>query len=135
MRLVNPTGRNTNARQLNLGAHTIYFSYETPIAYNGPCGRARIANHWGPTTGKHFRELRVDDFPIVPDDVFDRILGTITGGAEQVSAAVDGTPANAANVALDGLLKRYVELVQSGDCGHWDPETDVEVIAARAVVG
>ena len=37
--------------------------------------------------------------------------------------------------ALDGLLERYVSLVNSGDGGSWNPETEAEVIAARAAIG
>lgn len=33
--------------------------------------------------------------------------------------------------ALEGLLKHYVDLVNCGDCGNWDPETEAPVIAAR----
>ncbi len=64
-RLVNPTGRNTRACVVELGPHAFYFSYETLIAYSGPLGRARRANVWGPTTGRHFRELGCADFPTV----------------------------------------------------------------------
>ena len=36
--------------------------------------------------------------------------------------------------ALMGLTEMYVEMVDSGDCGNWDPETDNEVIAAREAI-
>jgi hypothetical protein len=36
--------------------------------------------------------------------------------------------------ALDGLSRRYVELVNSGDCGHWNPEEEAEVRVARALL-
>lgn len=36
--------------------------------------------------------------------------------------------------ALQALLNRYVELVNWGDCGSWDPEKEDEVIAARAAL-
>lgn len=36
--------------------------------------------------------------------------------------------------AVHGLLARYTRLVESGDAGHWDCETEVEVIAARAAL-
>lgn len=36
--------------------------------------------------------------------------------------------------ALRGLLDRYTALVNCGDCGDWDPETEPEVIAARAAL-
>lgn len=38
------------------------------------------------------------------------------------------------SMALRGMLARYVELVKSGDAGHWNAETEPEVIAARAAI-
>jgi hypothetical protein len=32
------------------------------------------------------------------------------------------------------FVETYVGLVNSGDCGNWDPETDAIVMVARAVV-
>src|SRR5262245_58755403 len=36
--------------------------------------------------------------------------------------------------ALERLLERYVDLVECGDCDHWDPEEKGEVIEARAAL-
>ena len=36
--------------------------------------------------------------------------------------------------ALEGMLNRYVELVESGDAGKWDAEAEPDVIAARAIL-
>lgn len=36
--------------------------------------------------------------------------------------------------ALTKLTKRYVALVESGDCGFWDAEKEPEVIAAFAAI-
>lgn len=36
--------------------------------------------------------------------------------------------------ALEGMLNRYVGLVESGDAGNWDAESEEEVIAARAAL-
>ena len=36
--------------------------------------------------------------------------------------------------ALQDILKRYVDLANSGDCGFWDPEKEDEVIQARAAL-
>lgn len=36
--------------------------------------------------------------------------------------------------ALRGLLDRYTELVNCGDCGNWDPEKEPVVIASRAAL-
>lgn len=75
IRLSNPTGRNTKAHVVSIGEHNFYFSYETCIAYDGPLVSARIPNSWGPTTGRHFRELGVANYPIVDSDDFDTIIG------------------------------------------------------------
>ncbi len=40
----------------------------------------------------------------------------------------------ALRTALQALLDKHVELVASGDCGHWDVEKEPEVIAAREVL-
>lgn len=32
---------------------------------------------------------------------------------------------------LIAWLKTYLELINSGDCGHWDPESEPLVIATR----
>ena len=36
--------------------------------------------------------------------------------------------------ALEALVTEYVELVESGDCGFWDPEEVEVVIAARTAL-
>lgn len=36
--------------------------------------------------------------------------------------------------AMEGLLDHYVALVNSTDCGFWDPEAEEEVRAARAAI-
>ena len=36
--------------------------------------------------------------------------------------------------ALEHMLARYIELVDSGDCGFWDHEKESQVIAASAAL-
>lgn len=36
--------------------------------------------------------------------------------------------------AARDLLKRYVDLVNCGDCGNWDPETEPEIIEMRSAL-
>jgi len=36
--------------------------------------------------------------------------------------------------ALDRILERYIGLVESGDCGFWNPEDEEEVKQARAAL-
>ena len=72
--LSNPTGRKTNAHILELGEHDLFFSYATLIAYRGPNGKARIVNSWGPTTGRHFKELGCAGFPVVDSDGLKEIV-------------------------------------------------------------
>jgi hypothetical protein len=41
---------------------------------------------------------------------------------------------NTMRSALTDLLNRYVTLIDSGDCGFWNPEEESVVIAARAAL-
>jgi hypothetical protein len=87
MRLSNPTNRNTRAALLELGPHEVFFSYETPIAYRGPAypNGVRRPNDWGPTTGRHFRELGCAEFGGLEPEAFlaelERIFATPPKGA------------------------------------------------------
>lgn len=85
-RLCNPTGRNTRACVVEIGPHAFYFSYETCIAYAGPLGRARRANAWGPTTGRHFRELGCSGFAVVETEELEALV------LRSVSGMPDGAP-------------------------------------------
>ena len=88
-RLSNPTGRNTRACVVEIGPHAFYFSYETCIAYAGPLGAARRANTWGPTTGRHFRELGCAGFPVIePEELAALVLRAVV--AEQPERRASG---------------------------------------------
>ena len=54
-------------------------------------------------------------------------------GRERMFREMDELEATNAELvkALDDLLDRYSGLVNCGDCGHWDPEKEDDVIAAR----
>lgn len=79
IRLTKGSNRNTQAHVVRIGNHEFYFSYQTCIAYRGPLGSARIANHWGPTTGRHFREMGISDLPVLGDTEFDaRVNSAVT---------------------------------------------------------
>lgn len=78
IRLTNPTGRNTRAHVVTIGAREFFFSYETCIGfrdYSQSGLSVRLANHWGPTTGRHFRELGCDGFAVVEPDECERLPG------------------------------------------------------------
>jgi hypothetical protein len=52
--------------------------------------------------------------------------------SDQIVASLNMLPDLVA--ALAGMLDRYTALVNCGDCGNWNPETEDEVIAARSVL-
>lgn len=52
--------------------------------------------------------------------------------AEQLSALFKSAPQLLE--ALETFTDEYVALVNSGDCGFWDPEKEKKVIAARATL-
>lgn len=64
--LCNPTGRKTQAHIVTIGENEYFFSYNTCIAFrgmiNGEYRAMRVANSWGPTTGRHFNELGCSQF-------------------------------------------------------------------------
>lgn len=64
--------RNTQAHWVSIGYVDILFSYETAIALNAPGIRCRKENHWGPTTGRHFKDAYAHDYPIVSDEEFEQ---------------------------------------------------------------
>lgn len=83
IRLTNPTGRKTPAHIVTIGQKEYFFSYQTCIAFRGPDQNGnivglRIANSWGPTTGRHFNELGCKDFHVLSDEAFTEILESQT---------------------------------------------------------
>lgn len=68
LRLDKVSRRNTQAHLIEVGGHAFFFSYATAVAYRGPLGSCRVANKWGPTTGRHIGEAGVSQLPIVPTE-------------------------------------------------------------------
>jgi hypothetical protein len=74
-----------------------------------------------------------------PPSCFPHIAYIPTNG---YAASLDEQAANARLIAaapnllatLKAFVERYTQLVNCGDCGNWDPETDAEVIAARTAI-
>jgi hypothetical protein len=66
--------------------------------------------------GRDPAKLRADHDAIVPE-----VLALRERSAELLEA-------------LTATLDRYVSFVNSGDGGHWDPESERHVIAARAAI-
>ena len=63
------SSRDTKAYVIYLGQHKFYISYETIVGYKDMGGDGvRLKNEWGPTTGRHIREMGISDFPIVSED-------------------------------------------------------------------
>ena len=59
------TQRNTKAYTVQLGPVYLYFSYNTLIGVFDGSHTYRAANHWGPTTGRHFGDLGIRDGEVV----------------------------------------------------------------------
>jgi hypothetical protein len=80
IRLSPGSQRNTKCYVLELGPHTLYWSYTTCVAYSGPACPAigiRLMNTWGPATGRHMADMGCKHFPVVSDAQFDAILNNI----------------------------------------------------------
>ena len=83
------TNRNTKCYRLTVADVGMVISYGTVIAAQSKrLGAIRQANHWGPTTGRHFKEVVpsyarvIDDqaefMRIVGDDIRAGVLNTFT---------------------------------------------------------
>jgi hypothetical protein len=76
--IANPTGRKTNAHTVIIGDNVLYFSYQTLIAFRGTTAdgqrSVRISNSWGPTTGRHFREMGCSNFETVTPEELETVV-------------------------------------------------------------
>ncbi len=52
----------------------------------------------------------------------------------EAKAAIEAAGVGELVEALVGLTDHYTQLVNCGDCGNWDPETEPQVIAARTAI-
>lgn len=82
-----PTDR-PNFASVRVGKITIYFSYETPIAFHHPAtGEVVRENDWGPTTGKHLNWVDGNASKRVTGREFERRLRTVLEAGEHVIEA------------------------------------------------
>jgi hypothetical protein len=70
-----------------------------------------------------------DDLDAIARDLRAARLVTLAERVERAAERERGLVA-----ALEALLDSYVQLVNSGDCGFWNPEGEAEVKAARAAL-
>lgn len=68
--------RNTQCYIFKLAGIEFFISYNTIIAIRSDEGAVRLDNAWGPTTGRHMKEMGVKDFPIVDEETFQHTIRT-----------------------------------------------------------
>lgn len=79
-----PTNR-PNFTVVQLGNLSVWFSYETPIAFQSGHGRIVVReNEWGPTTGKHIGYVNPDKGARVDGVVFESMLARVLPTMETV---------------------------------------------------
>lgn len=66
-----------NFSKLTIRNIVVYFSYETPIAYNYKGLIVCRENSWGPTTGKHINYVCADKKKRISAEDFERELDII----------------------------------------------------------
>lgn len=73
-----PTDR-PNFSVVNFGELTLWFSYQTVIAFDSPVtGQVISENAWGPTTGRHLNYINSDRSERKPREEFKRLLELAT---------------------------------------------------------
>ena len=60
--------------EFTIGALSVYFSYETPVAFSVPGGLVVRENDWGPTTGKHLNWIDRDKSKRISGADFEKAL-------------------------------------------------------------
>ena len=69
-------GCNHKATIVRTGTEVFYFSYVMCIGYSDLHDiNIRLANSWGPTTGKHFNWLGISKWKVVSIKEFEKIIG------------------------------------------------------------
>jgi hypothetical protein len=68
------SNRNTQLYEVRIGQVSLFFSYETCIAFQYPKGAYMSENVWSVTTGRHMNELGKTWFTIIPYKEFQRKL-------------------------------------------------------------
>ena len=66
--------RNTQMYKTTLNGITLFCSYDTVIGYSSSYNRARLANSWGPTTGRHMNEHGIRDYPEVAENEMENMI-------------------------------------------------------------
>ena len=69
-------GYGAHALQFRIGGLTVWFSYQTPVAFCHGMGQKIVRqNNWGPTTGKHLNWIDGGDkHSRVNSETFERLL-------------------------------------------------------------
>jgi hypothetical protein len=58
-----------------VGSLTLYFSYNTVVAFSDGADLVVSVNNWGPTTGKHLNAINSNHSTRIPRDDFEKQLG------------------------------------------------------------
>ncbi len=67
-----------SSRAVQVGPITLFYSYETVIAYRDPKeGLVCCTNEWGPTTGKHLNWINSDKRHRIPIEFFNARLAAL----------------------------------------------------------
>lgn len=66
-----------NFTRVDVGDLTVWFSYESPIAYRDRHGLVIRENSWGPTTGKHLNAVHPDKGRRIPSAEFESKINAL----------------------------------------------------------
>lgn len=62
------SNRNTKCYRVSIAGNVFYVSYSTVVACHTEEGGVRIENSWGPTTGRHMKDMGVYGWQIVSEE-------------------------------------------------------------------
>jgi hypothetical protein len=67
----------SNATEVTIGNSTLYFSYETCVAFSCPSGRFKTEKRYSQTTSKHLGLFGAREFTECSEKCFDDILNDL----------------------------------------------------------
>ena len=105
----NRDSSSTNSLAFQLGAVTVYFSYETPVAFKAS-GHGLVVreNDWGNTTGKHLNWIDGGNHKLrLPGSEFEKQLQEVAG--EDPDFLVDSNP-----LGLASKVSKLCEVLDDG---------------------
>jgi hypothetical protein len=77
----------SNATEVTIGNTTLYFSYETCVAFSCPSGNFKTEKRYSQTTSKHLGFFGAKEFTPCSDEVFNSLLNDLFNKEPRINSS------------------------------------------------